>query len=481
MNSGVKIIFTSLLFLAASHCAKGQDNCVTLTQLIGKYYGSNSPQLLLVSKNFKVKYLTYQNKMAVYHLSSKVDVSLPYSKSIESVLQPDGNAVYTPRTYLSPIYTITTAKKIPLTGGTIGITSSLSYFKNFLNANQQYNANWYSLFISQPFFAFNEYKYDKKLQKLTLRADSVQYFKDRETKLLEVITKVIDYEVAKHNIKNGELNIANYTAALYKVKLLYEHGRMLAVDTLTLYNNLKQAYLQQEQLTQDLNIKKANLNYYFPQSYDYTICNWEEPNIYQLDSALLNERYMHYNNANQLLVDAFVNAENVERAQKAHGVTTSISAGNGINQSATTFEPLFNNPAQKQSITLAISVPLTGWQAYKRNKEIANLQNQAYEISKSEMVFLAKEWTREQLNTYSYLFKSYQFSKEKLSGLVALQNVLLDKIAVGKASTTDYNTTQAAIFAAQLEQLDIVKQIVLFRFELRSKTLYDFELGESVN
>lgn len=475
-------IVSLIIFLlcVGSIFSLAQSNCITLNQLIHKYYKSENPQLTILAKNFKVKHLTYQNGLAAYRISSKIDLSVPYSKSIESVLQPDGNSIYTQREYLSPIYTFTTFKKIPLTGGTIGVSSIVGYFQNFIDNSQQFNANWYNIYINQPFWAFNEYRYDKKLKKLTLCADSVQYYKDKEAKLEEFITKAIDYEILKLRIKNIELDISNNQNAIEKVKLLFENGKALSIDTLILSNNIEQLYLQKEQLKKEQTIKKADLDHSLNQQYDFAICNLDELTPYSIDSALLFERYLQYNNQSELLINAFVIAENIKRANLAHGVVSSISIGNGINQTATTFNPLFNNPAQKQNISLALTVPLTGWQTYKRNKEISQLQRQAFEMNKAELIFLAGEWTIQQLSNYLFLFKFYQFYKDRLIGLEEVNKVTLIKMLSGRTSANEYFVTQLSINATKLELLNITKQIQLFRFQLRVKTLYDFELMESV-
>lgn len=474
------IILTILLLQDGGNRLYAQSNCITLSQLIARYYKSNNVQLSILSKELKVKYLTYRNSLAAYNLSSGINFTVPYSKSIESVLQPDGNSIYIERQYMNPAYSVSASKKIPLTGGTIGITSSLSYFKNFLNTNQQFNANWYNLFISQPFFAYNEYKYDKKLQRLRLSADSIQYYKDREARLATFIGKVINYELLQRRIGNSELTIADNVAALEKVKLLYENGRMLAIDTLLLSNNLKQAHLQKDQLESELVIQAADLNYSFNGKYNFSICNIEELMTYDIDSALLRERYLNYNNQSELMVNAFISSENLKRVRKAHGIITSISAGNGINQTADAFDRLLANPAQKQNVTLAVSVPLTGWQTYKRNKEIAQLQYQAFEMTRNELGYLAGEWATEQMSEYLFLFRSYIYSKEKINGLEEVKRLQMEKVFAGRINISEYNVTESSINIAKLEQLDIIRRILLFRFELRAKTLYDFELKEDV-
>jgi hypothetical protein len=459
--------------------ANAQKRCITINSLINEYYKGNQ-QLAILDKNFKIKWLTYQNDLEKWKISSRVDATLPYSKSIESVLQPDGNAIFTQRQFLSPNLNVTTFKKIPKTGGEIGISGSLGYFKNFKNNNQQFSANWFNISISQPLFAYNEFQFERTKQALNFGADSIQYLKDREAKLKDFMSKVIEYEVLKRKIENDENNMIDNKKALDKVKILYENGKMLSIDTLTLSNNIDQAKLNISKAQSELKFKQLALSYYFNRSYSLSICDFDELIIFQLDSVLLKENYLKYNNIQEIIIDSFFAFENIKKANKSHGITTSISAGIGANQSAIQFDRLTNTPSQRQNLAIATSVPLTGWQSYKRNKEIALLQQQVYESNKKDVYFLANEWINDKINTYNFLVKSYSFSTKKLYSLETILTTQLERLLAGKANTNEYNSTQLSINNVKIEQLEIIKEILLFRFEIRSLTLYDVELNQEI-
>jgi len=135
-----------LLFIMLISFGKvqSQQKCTTLNALINEFY-STSGKASILKNQFKIKQLTYLNRLQKYKIGSKLDVSLPYSKSIESILQPDGNLLYSQREFLNPIVTTSVFKKIPFTGGEIGLSSSLGYFQNFLQSNRQFTANWLNL------------------------------------------------------------------------------------------------------------------------------------------------------------------------------------------------------------------------------------------------------------------------------------------------------------------------------------------------
>ena len=93
---------------------------------------------------------------------------------------------------------------------------------------------------------------------------------------------------------------------------------------------------------------------------------------------------------------------------------------------------------------------------------------------------MANEWINDKINNYHFLVKSYSFSKEKINSLETILTTQLERVLAGKANTNEYNSTQLSINNVKIEQLEIIKEILLFRFEIRSLNLYDVELNQEI-
>ena len=453
--------------------------CISLDDIIQEFASTNN-DLITLNEKMKIQCKLYQNNQDKWKPSTKLEVALPYSNSIESVISGDGNVNYLKRNYLNPLLSISTAKKISLTGGEIGINGSLGLFHNFLNNNKQFNANWFNVYVSQPLFAYNEMKADRVKQRISLCIDSIQYYKGRETKLKSIVEAILDYEIAKQRIIHITQQFTEANYALQRTKTLYQLGRVLAEDTILIAYNLSKVNLEMAKLLDDLKAKQLFLTSQLSKNYDYSLCElFTIPNL-QIDSSELRRLYLNYGFQKELIIDSIDAFENTIKMKKAHGITISILAGIGANNSSTDINQLYNSPSQRQNITLNATVPLTGWQTYKRNNQIALMEQQNYERAKQDIKNSAAQWAKETYNNYKYLVQSYNLAKSNLEGLKALANSVFKRYEVGRASFTEYASVLNEISNTEEGLLNIIKQLYILRFELRTKTLFDFTLSKDV-
>jgi hypothetical protein len=474
MRMAKTIYFITCLVIFCALNAKSQDNCENVNSLITEYLKSNST-IKNLDYGIKIKYLNNVIDQQQWKINSKGSFTLPYSKSIESIVQPDGNVQYIPRNYVTPIANITTTKKIVKTGGEIGFTGSMDFFRNFINNNKQFNANWVNFYVSQPLFSYNQFKFEKVKQRLELSNDSINYYINRELKTKAFVEKLLDYESKILQIDEAGKSIKTTNFAIDKIKILVENGRALGIDTLILANSREQAIANQQKLVESSIILKAIISNYLGRTLNASLCSNNKVQLYNLDSNILIPAYLKYNFSKELIIDSFVSSENIKKAKKTRGITTSINAGLGANQTATNFNQLFTDPSQRQNISLSTSIPITGWDNYLRKKEVALLEATIFENNKNEILFSANTWYLEKVGEYNFLLKSYQQLLNKLEAFEKIGAIQFEKVMAGKTSSTDYNNTISQINSTKLEIIDILKNAQLFRFEIRSKTLIDLE------
>jgi hypothetical protein len=352
----ILVLFFGISLLGFSVMAQ---SCQTLDQILQEFSGTNN-ELITLQQKLNIQYKLFQNKQDQWKPSAKADVGLPYSNLIESVVSGDGNVNYVKRNYINPLLSLITSKKIPYTGGEIGVNGSLGLFQNFINSNKQYNANWFNIYISQPLFAYNTFKFEQAKQRMELSVDSIKFYHDKEVKLTSLVNAILDYEIAKQKIEYNEQLSKQANYSLQRIKTLYQNGRALAEDTMLLSFSISKAILENEKLTNDIKAKKEFLLTQLNHAYNHTICNIMEVPIMIIDTTTLKQRYLKYSFQKELLLDSLEVFENSKKTKKAHGINTTISAGIGANQTSTIVNQLFTNPSQRQNVTLNTSVPMVG-------------------------------------------------------------------------------------------------------------------------
>jgi hypothetical protein len=468
----IQTYFLILLIIGVASKVNGQSNCENFNSLLNEFSSANT-SVKNLELGLKIKYLNYVIDQQQWKINSKGSFTLPYSKSIESIVQPDGNVLYTPRNYVTPIANITTTKKIAATGGEIGVTGGIDFFRNFVNNNRQFNANWINFYVSQPLFIYNQFKFDKIKQRLDLSFDSISYYVEKESKTKAFVEKLLDFETKALQIEEANSNISIANNAIEKIRILVENGRALGIDTIMLAINKNEIVAKRQNLEQSLVLARTIISNYINRPLNAPLCSSLEMPAYILDSNILIPAYLKCNFSKELILDSFIAYENIKKAKKARGIVTSINAGLGANQSASNLGQLFTSPSQRQNISIGTAIPITGWDNYLRKKEVALLDREIFENNRSELLLNATVWYLQQLDTYNVLLKSYQQVTAKGNALLNIAAIQLEKVVAGKATSIDYNSTITQIANSNIELIEIIKKVRLFRFEIRSYTLID--------
>ena len=475
-----RIILLLICFSEFGMISFAQQRCITMNTLI-QDYKQYSSQIGVVNRQLKISRLGYLNQQQKWKIGSKLDVSLPYSKSIESIIQPDGNLLYSQREFMNPLVNASVYKKIAQTGGEIGLSGSLGYFQNFLKSNRQFNVNWFNFYIDQPIFSFNEYRYEQRLNSMQLETNRIQYGVNTEESLKNFVDKVLSVELLKRKLENANKTLLQEKAQLQQLKLLCVNGKILSNDTLLFSHSLQKKELEIELSSWAISIRELEVKFLSGNKENREFCDLLEMENYILDTSILSRKYIDCNYSIQLNMDSFKVNEALRRASMSHGINTTIGAGIGANQTSQQFNQLFSTPSQRQNITIGTTIPLTGWQNIKREKVIAQLEKAIFDEKVQEFYFEATNWVRSIVNEYNSLLRQIKLASSTIGSYRSLAEIVMDKVLQGKASITEYNTIQNQLQELNTEQGELIKKYVMLRFEIRSKCLFDIVENRAVH
>ncbi|MCD8318298.1 MAG: hypothetical protein LUC45_05410 [Paraprevotella sp.] len=91
------------------------------------------------------------------------------NKQLNSYQQEDGSYKFIPNNYLSEYVGLTVRQVIPFTGGEIYLESNLERMDQLgAGGTGRFLAVPFTVTLSQPLFAYNPYKWEKKVEPLTL-------------------------------------------------------------------------------------------------------------------------------------------------------------------------------------------------------------------------------------------------------------------------------------------------------------------------
>jgi hypothetical protein len=406
---------------------------------------------------------------------SKVGLELPYINNIQSIIQNDGTIKFLPRQFLNPEIRLTTSKQILATGGEIGITNSIGLISNLKVGDRQFNANWVNVYLNQPLFKFNELKYSKQLQYLNNTGDTIQFLLEREQKLFEFLQKFATYKKTLANIDLINQRIAQLRQLQEKIKLQALSGKLLFIDTLTSQLNIDQLVLEQRKAIDQRNVLQQQLSFFVSIDLLENLCNDIEYNIYSFESDIIKEKFKQTNYRKELVLDSFIITQGILKAKVNNGITTNISAGVGYNQSANVFNSIFQNPSSTQNVSISAGIPITNWRNWERNKQISQLTLLEHKNRLQEIDAESNIWCKEALNKYYYLFEEIKLSQKSIEQLKEVERIQQLKYESGRLPINELIATQMQItdFMNKLNETKL--QVLIFRYEIRSKTLYDIK------
>src|SRR5690606_16714380 len=116
------------------------------------------------------RFWAYRSFKTNYNPQLRLEGQLPvYYRSVNQIIQPDGTYRYRPVQQTNNEVTLGLRQPLSWTGGIISANSGLGFFKDFNDESiqaEQWSGSVFNIALNQPLFAFNPYRWDKKIQPL---------------------------------------------------------------------------------------------------------------------------------------------------------------------------------------------------------------------------------------------------------------------------------------------------------------------------
>jgi hypothetical protein len=367
-----------------------------------------------------------------------------------------------------------------LTGGTISANTGLGYFKDFSIADPAFADQWsgsvMNIAINQPIFAFNQLKWDKKIEPLRYEESKRDYVEQMEiissnavNRFFNVLTQQINLQIASFNLANND--------TIYKIEQgRYNIGTTSQDKLLQVELQLLSSRKDVAQASLDLETARLQLRTYvgLGDLDQFQLILPEQ--IPQFDVTV--EEALAHAKANRAAFIAFQRRriENERDVAQARGrrFQTSLTAAYGLNNQGYALNEVYRNPTDQQEVSLSFSVPVLDW---GRNKSmmrtaIANKKLNDYLIAQDEVNFEQEIITK----VRQFEMMRLQIEITRKSDQVASQryNVAQNRYLIGKIDITNLNIALNEKDAAKRNYINALQSFWTSYYDLRALTLYDF-------
>ena len=407
-----------------------------------------------------------------------------YNKSIFSNVLDNGQVTFSSRTQSEATASLSVTQNILPTGGTLSLTSGVTRLGIFEGENTYL---WQStpmvVGLTQPIFQFNNLKWQKRTEPLQFEIAQKEFVQEMEDIAGTVTQRFFDVYLAKINLENAQLNVTRNDSVYqisqgrYKVGSIAENE--LLQTELALRNAESALTTAKIEYERALNEFKILLGY--STDVQLELADPREPpeitvNIEKARQLALNNNSESLNyRLNEIQAD-----RNFAQAKSEASFGATITANYGLNQTSTEFSNLYQNPQNRQFVTVGFEVPIFNWG--KQRAQINAARNQQQEVANS-IQFQRRQFLQQVDYTVS------QFLQLRGQALLAAQadtiaqrryEVAQNRYVIGKIDITNLFIAQNEKDSARQAYIRALRNFWTGWYELRQLTLYNFRENEPI-
>lgn len=470
-----KKIFVLGILALISFSMKGQ-NTFTIEDIIGRVKDQS-----IFSKQAETQketnYWEYRSFRTNYNPQLRLNGSVPtYTNYVTPVIQPDGSKLYLPVNQINPNINFGLMQPIAATGGIISANTAYNFF-NDINADYtQWSGTVMNIRLSQPVFAYNPWKWDKKIKPIEYEESKRNYVERVEEISSNAVSFFFDVLLQQVNQQIATFNLAN-NDTINKI----EQGRY-NIGT-TSKDKLLQVELQLLRSRQEVSQAKLDLETARLQLRAYI--GLKDGDNFELvlpekipDFEVTVEEALTYARMNRADYIAFerrrLEAESQVAQAKGQRYQTTITASYGLNNVAGTVSDLYTDPSKQQIADISFNIPIVDWGRRKAMMQtaIANKKLRDYEIEQSKIIFEQEIITK----VRQFEMMRLQIEITKKSDEVAQERYLVaqNRYLIGKIDITNLNIALREKDDAKRSYLQALKSFWTAYYDLRRLTLYDF-------
>lgn len=401
-----------------------------------------------------------------------------YNKSIFSNVLDNGQITFSSRTQSEASASVSVNQNILYTGGTLSLSSGITRLGIFENENTYL---WQStpmvVGLSQPLFQFNNLKWRNRTEPLQYEIAQKEFVEEMEDIALTVTQRFFDVYLAKINLENAKFNVARNDSIFQISKGRYNVGSIAENDLLqselALRNaeaSLTTARIEYDRLLAEFKIllgypSEIRLDLAEPEELPEITVNIERARQLALEN---NSESLNYR-LNEIEAD-----RNLAIAKSEAGLGATLNVNFGLNQTSSSFSELYQNPQNRQFVTLGFDVPIYNWG--KQRAQVNAARNQQREVANSV------EFQRRQfLQQIDYTVN--QFLQLRGQVLLAAQadtiaqrryQVAQNRYLIGKIDITNLFIAQNEKDSARQGYIRALRTFWTGWYELRQLTLYNF-------
>lgn len=485
MQRRMRYLKIAILFFMLMPSPLSAGEPMTLSKAI-QYARERSVTALSAKSEFISSYWAYRAYKAsrlpsinLYGNLLSFDRSLTQLQNYET-----GEIVYANTFNMQNRLGISIDQNITFTGGTLSLYSDISRIDQFgEDKGHMYYAQPVSLSYTQPLFAYNTFKWEKKIAPKEYEMAQRVYIETMEQVNLYAVEYFFNLLLAEKNYEIAVMNHSDTEKMLAIARSRMELGSVTRDEYLQLELRLLNDSISVNEMSMALKEAQMQLNSLlgFDEAYEIDpVLDDYIPGIVMdygmvLDRALNNSSFRLRHEIDMLQAD-----QNIAKAKADRSGTVSLNANFGLSNTDRTFKNVYLGLLDQEIVGLSFSFPIFDWGMGKGRvkeaeaaAEVVRAQAAQEENDYRRSVFTAVTQFNNQRGQCGVSQRASKVAAERY-GLV------MDRFRSGSVSVTDLNTARSENDEAYRKYIEDISNYWEFYYKLRQLTLYDFVLMKEI-
>ncbi len=403
--------------------------------------------------------------------------ALNFQQSVEAITQQDGSIRYQEVTQNRSNATLEIQQLVPFTGGNFFVRTNLERFDNLSKDEMAYGGSPLEIGLQQPLFAYNHYKWQKRLAPIRFEESKKNYSAGLEEVAFKAVQLYFNLSLNQINKEIAQTNLKTNESILKIAEEKYRMGKISKDEYLQAKVLLKNAEIaaisEQMQNTEAVNELRTHLavkenigiQLILPEKLPLQSLNFDEVwNVCQHNSTELIRQQRRLLEVQQ----------EEARVRGQTGISGKLKASLGYSAQSEDLPTVLDNTNSLQMIGLQFSIPILDWGEAKAKRKTVEAKKMLVE----QNIEQEKADFKQQIRT---LVGAYNTLKQQAVLAQAAKELAEERFAIAKGryiasdiKLIDLNLAMTQKDGTNRSYVNTLRDFWLTSHKIRTLSLYDF-------
>lgn len=390
----------------------------------------------------------------------------------------DGRIAYVENNSMSNSLALSVDQNIVALGGKLSVQSYLYRLDQFSYDSKIYNSQPIRIRYTQPLWAYNSLKWQKKTDPLKYENAKRAYLESMEGIAIQTVNLFFNVLSAQSTCQHS-VSILKDRQDLYEIaKKRFDLGTITKSELLQLELSLLNAQMDVKNNELILKNQKFRLCSYL-RLYNYDDMELIPP--YTIPDVMINieemvDKAMTNSSHNlQQQISRLESEKLVSQAKANKGIQVQMNAELGFNRTTNHFNEAYRNLKDNEIVGLTVSLPIFDWGVSKGRVKMAEAD---LEVTKTQLEQAHETYLQELRTT----ILQFNMQSDQCKNALRAQDIADERYGItkqryeaGAVTVTDLNTAQQESEDARAQYIRQLQTFWTGYYNLRKATLYDWE------